>query len=199
MESEVHALRKENKSLKASVQECRRYSCRWFLKLHGVAEKDNEDVRSVVLNILGKIAPGVGDGLQDSVDVVHRLGPKRTDGKTRSIIILFSQRRIRDIIWSAAKDKQFNNSIINLTKELFTGSTRDYKKNWEFFKYKARYIAVKRSKELKNIKHKTDSELVNRLNVLLAKDKITEEEDMEIKKFNLEFDRAYLEMAKGAY
>ncbi|CAM4577146.1 unnamed protein product [Leuciscus chuanchicus] len=107
MESEVHALRKENKSLKASVQECRRYSWRWFLKLHGVAEKDNEDVRSVVLNILGKIAPGVGDGLQDSVDVVHRLGPKRTDGKTRSIIILFSQRRIRDIIWSAAKGCKF--------------------------------------------------------------------------------------------
>ncbi|XDV29606.1 hypothetical protein PO909_032701 [Leuciscus waleckii] len=56
-------------------------------------------------------------------------------------------------------------------------------------------------KEVRNLKilNKTDSELVNRLNVLLAKDKITEEDDMEIKKFNLEFDRAYLEMAKGAY
>lgn len=75
LESEVHVLRKENKSLKASVQECRRYSWRWFLKLHGVAEKDNEDVQSVVLNILGKIAPGVGEGLQDSVDVMHRLCP----------------------------------------------------------------------------------------------------------------------------
>jgi len=106
MESEVRALRKENKSLKASVQECRRYSWRWFLKLHGVAEKDNEDVRNVILNVLGKIAPGV-DGLQDSVDVVHRLGPKRADGKNRSIIILFSQRRIRDIIWSAAKGCKF--------------------------------------------------------------------------------------------
>lgn len=75
LESEVHVLRKENKSLKASVQECRRYSWRRFLKLHGVAEKDNEDVQSVVLNILGKIAPGVGEGLQDSVDVMHRLCP----------------------------------------------------------------------------------------------------------------------------
>jgi len=97
------------------------------------------------------------------------------------------------------KDKKFNDSIINLTKELFTGVIRDYKTNWEFFKYKARYIAVKRSKEIKDIKHKSDSELVNRLNVLLAKDKITEEEDLEIKKLSLEFDRAYLELAKGAY
>lgn len=107
LETEVHALRKENKSLKASVQECRRYSWRWFLKLHGVAEKDSEDVRSVILNILGRIAPGVGVELQDSVDIVHRLGPKRTDGKSRSIIILFSQHRIRDIIWSAAKGCKF--------------------------------------------------------------------------------------------
>ncbi|ROL48896.1 hypothetical protein DPX16_2239 [Anabarilius grahami] len=107
LESEVRTLREENKTLRASVQECRRYGWRWFLKLHGVAEKDNEDVRNVALNVLEKIAPGVGDGLQDSVDVVHRLGPKRADGKARSIIILFSQRRIRDIIWGAAKGCKF--------------------------------------------------------------------------------------------
>lgn len=107
LESEVRALRKENKTLKASVQECRRYSWRWFLKLHGIAEKDNEDVQNVVLNVLEKIAPGVGDGLQNSVDVVHRLGLMRADGKARSIIILFSQRRIRDIIWGAAKGCKF--------------------------------------------------------------------------------------------
>lgn len=69
------------------------------------------------------------------------------------------------------------------------------------FKYKARYIAVKRSKEIKikkDIKHQTDSDLINRLNVLPAKDKITEEEHLEIKKLNLAFDRTYLELARGA-
>ncbi len=107
LESEIHALRKENKSLKTSVQECSRYSWKWCLKLHGIAEKDREDVRSVVTNILEKIAPGIGDRLQDSVDIAHRLRPKRADGKARSIIILFSVRRIRDMIWGAAKGCKF--------------------------------------------------------------------------------------------
>lgn len=63
----------------------------------------------------------------------------------------------------------------------------------------ARYIAVKRRKELKEIKNQIDSELVNRTNILLAKDNITKEEDFEIKELNLEFDKAFLELAKGAY
>uniref|UniRef100_A0A3B3QRX8 B box-type domain-containing protein n=1 Tax=Paramormyrops kingsleyae TaxID=1676925 RepID=A0A3B3QRX8_9TELE len=49
LESEVQALKNENKSMKAGVQECSRYSWRWCLKLHGVAEKESEDVRSVAL------------------------------------------------------------------------------------------------------------------------------------------------------
>ncbi|XP_059424804.1 ribonuclease inhibitor-like [Carassius carassius] len=64
-----------------------------------VVDKDGEDVRSMVLNILNKIAPGIGDGLQDSVDVAHCLGPKRA----RSITTLFPLRRISDMIWGAAK------------------------------------------------------------------------------------------------
>lgn len=107
LESEIHSIRKENKSVKASLQDCSRYSWKWCLKLHGVADKDGEDVRSVVLNILKKIAPGIGDELNDSVDVAHRLGPKRADGKARSIIILFSLRRIRDLIWGAARSCKF--------------------------------------------------------------------------------------------
>lgn len=107
LESELRTLKEENKSLKANIQDQKRYTWRWFLKLHGVAEKDAEDIRRVVLDILERIVPGIGDRLQDSVDVIHRLGPKRTDGKARSIIILFSLRRIRDIIWSAAKGCTF--------------------------------------------------------------------------------------------
>lgn len=42
-----------------------------------------------------------------------------------------------------------------------------------------------RSNELKEIKNQIDSELVNRINILLAKDNITEEEDLEIKELNL--------------
>ncbi len=90
-------------SLKTSVQECRRYSWKWILKLHGVAEKYGEDIRSVVINILGEVTSGIADRTQNSVDVAHHLGPKQADGTARSIIILFSLQRTRDVIWNAAK------------------------------------------------------------------------------------------------
>ncbi len=61
------------------------------------------------------------------------------------------------------KDQTFYDSILKLIKELFTNLNGDYKKTWEFFKYKARYIAVKRSKEILKSKHQTDSELINNL------------------------------------
>ncbi len=101
LESELQRLREE--SLKTSVHECRRYSWNWCLKLHGVAEKDGEDVRSVVINTLGKVTSGIADRTQNSIDVAHHLGPKQADGTARSIIILFSLRRTRDLIWNAAK------------------------------------------------------------------------------------------------
>lgn len=71
--------------------------------MHGAAEKDGEDARSVVVNIIEKITPVIGAGLQECVDVAHCLGQKHSDGKARSIIILFSLRRIRGLVWAAAK------------------------------------------------------------------------------------------------
>lgn len=135
LESEVQALKNENKSMKAGVQESSRYSWRWCLKLHGVAEKESEDVRSVVLNVLEKVAPGIGDRLQDSVDVAHRLGPKRSEGKARSIIILFSLRRIRDMVWSAAKGCKFlRENRLHLSEPLSPDDRAAWDKLWPLVK-----------------------------------------------------------------
>ncbi len=35
------------------------------------------------------------------------------------------------------KDTKFNDSIINLAKELFTNMHNGYKERWEYFKYKS--------------------------------------------------------------
>ncbi|KAK7881536.1 hypothetical protein WMY93_029945 [Mugilogobius chulae] len=48
-----------------------------------------------------KIAPDLK--LEEAVDIVHRLG-KRVDGRNRNIVILFSQRRIKEELWKRTKD-----------------------------------------------------------------------------------------------
>lgn len=103
IDGEIKTWKEENKSLKTGLYECRRYSWRWLLKLHGVKEKAGEDPRSVVIDIFGKMAPDIRDGLNDGVDIAHRLGPAKNDGKARAIIVMFSLRRLRDTIWRAAR------------------------------------------------------------------------------------------------
>ncbi len=104
---EIEQLKKENRILRAGVAENKRYSYRWTLKIHGVKEEMNEDVRAVAINILGKVALGLHEYLQEGVDIVHRLDPKRKDGSHRSLIILFALRRVRDAVWKSAKGCSF--------------------------------------------------------------------------------------------
>ncbi len=62
------------------------------------------------------------------------------------------------------KDTKFNDSIINLAKELFTNMHNGYKERWEYFKYKSRLIAIIICKELKASRLQTKSILLCRLN-----------------------------------
>ncbi len=64
------------------------------------------------------------------------------------------------------KDTKFNDSIINLAKELFTNMHNGYKERWEYFKYKSRLIAIKKCKckELKASRLQAESILLCRLN-----------------------------------
>lgn len=71
---------------------------------------------------------------------------------------------------SLLKDASFNDSIKNLLSDIFSKKTEDsYKVKWEFFKYKARQIAIRRSKDLKASKNKNIYELLNKINILLQK------------------------------
>uniref|UniRef100_A0AAV2LVS4 Uncharacterized protein n=1 Tax=Knipowitschia caucasica TaxID=637954 RepID=A0AAV2LVS4_KNICA len=81
VQSEIVKLKEENRLLKTAVEECKRYSRRWSLKLHGLKGNVNEDVRKEVILVLGKVAPGL--------QVYLRMDdPKRTDGSNRPVILL---------------------------------------------------------------------------------------------------------------
>lgn len=135
IDGEIKTLKEENKSLKAGLYECRRYSWRWLLKLHGVKEKAGEDPRSVVIDIFGKMAPDTRDGLNDGVDIAHRLGPARDDGKARTIIVMFSLRRLRDTIWRAARRcKYLDDNGLRLTEPLSPEDRAAREKLWPLVK-----------------------------------------------------------------
>ncbi len=113
IDGEIQSLKEENKSLKSGLYECRCYSWRWLLKLHGVREKEGEDIRMVAIDICGRVAPGIRDGLNQGVEIAHRLG------KARAIIILFAFRRVRDAVWRAARRCKFlEDNGLRLTEPL---------------------------------------------------------------------------------
>ncbi len=94
------------------------------------------------------------------------------------------------------KDTKFNDSIINLAKELFTNMHNGYKERWEYFKYKSRLIAIKICKELKASRLQTKSILLCRLNELLSKENVSEEEKLESNKIHFQINELYLDSAK---
>ena len=62
-----------------------------------------------------------------------------------------------------------------------------------------RSIAIKRGKELKALKNKTETELLNKIGLLLSKSNLSSEEELEVKEIQLKTDQIYIEIAKGAF
>ncbi|XP_023814979.1 uncharacterized protein LOC111948013 [Oryzias latipes] len=90
------------------ISQLESYSRRWNLKLRGLAEKENQNVRQEVIQICQSVLPEAKDKLPDVVDTVHRLGPKRpNNNQPRGIIIQFTARIHRDAVWRAAKKSAF--------------------------------------------------------------------------------------------
>lgn len=82
------------------------YSRRWNLRLHGVPEREQDDVRRRVIEVCQHILQEDKDKLQNTIDTVHRLGRKQPN-KARGIILQFSSRFYRDAVWRAAKESTF--------------------------------------------------------------------------------------------
>ncbi|KAJ7997822.1 hypothetical protein DPEC_G00216120 [Dallia pectoralis] len=104
LESQSELLEKENRELKERVREQERYKMRWCLKLKGIKEKNEENIRTDIIHLFAKIAPDIDmRQLEDAVDIVHRIGRKE-DNKNRHVVILFARRLVREEIWRRSKD-----------------------------------------------------------------------------------------------
>lgn len=87
-----------------------RHSRRQNLRLHGVPEEGREQLKKTITDLCRLIVPpdtaGMGSAAFPVIDVCHRLGPRRTDNRPRSIIIRFHCRAIRDLVWEGSKSAE---------------------------------------------------------------------------------------------
>lgn len=102
-EREVSALKKDNAELMDRVLEMERYKRRWNLRIRGIKEKEGENTRGMVADLMIKIFPTWAPNINHIVDSAHRLG-RREENKTRQVIVQFTQRIHRDAIWKMTKD-----------------------------------------------------------------------------------------------
>ncbi len=95
-----------NKELKERIREQERYKMRWCLKIKGLTEKKDENIRSDVIQLLNKIAPDMEERqLEEAIDIVHRVG-RKDDIRKRHIVVLFVRRHVKEEIWRRCKDSQ---------------------------------------------------------------------------------------------
>ncbi len=106
LEKHNEYLNKENKDLKERMREQEQYKMRWCLKLKGLQEKNEENIRADIIQLCTKLVPDKDTKqLEEATDIVHRVGRKE-DNCTRQVVILFAKRLVKEEIWRRSKDSQ---------------------------------------------------------------------------------------------
>ncbi len=118
---DVAELKKENAYLKVqciefqgrisemeqNIYDAERYNRRWNLRLYGVHEKSDENIKATVKDICRYVFPEAHHtSVIDGVDVVHRIGrlkDARESSTPRPVIIRFLSRSARDLVWKLSK------------------------------------------------------------------------------------------------
>ncbi|KAJ0058777.1 hypothetical protein NL108_000480 [Boleophthalmus pectinirostris] len=103
LETKVEILEKENLVLRQTTTEQESYSRHWNLRIKGMKEKPNENIREKVVNLLQKVAPHWARIMEEAVDTVHRNGRKE-EKRTRPVIIQFVKRQHQVGIWKLTKE-----------------------------------------------------------------------------------------------
>nr|XP_023868738.1 GEM-interacting protein-like [Salvelinus alpinus] len=109
VEKGVEKVDKNNNVYHRRLTDLEQYTRRWNLRLYGLPEVENEDVRGEAIRICQEVMPAEKNKVGDTIDVVHRLGKKQqqNDSRPTGIIILFTARFYRDAVWKAARKNAF--------------------------------------------------------------------------------------------
>lgn len=107
------------------------YTRRWNLRIHGIPEKDKENVRQEIIDVCQQILPQFKEKFPDVIDVAHRLGRVHPHSKGRGILFRFTSRFYRDAVWRAAKDADFlTKNRLKITEDLSSADRAKRLKLW---------------------------------------------------------------------
>ncbi len=114
--------------MKSECDEHARYKRKWNLRVTSLPEKDDENVREMVIGILTRIITVSVERLLDTVDTVHRLGKRESattsNNVSRVVNIQFGMRMIRDEVWKKSKDARLCKDLHISFKEDFSKEDR---------------------------------------------------------------------------
>ncbi len=134
VEGRVLELEKPVKMLEQRMDESESYSRRVNLRLYGVPESKDENVRLQTVKICQSVLPEEfrqfrqfrNSRLSSVIDIAHRLGQKSTAGsRPRPIIIQFTSRMMRNEVWKRAKISTYLKANGFLFKEDFSKGDRE--------------------------------------------------------------------------
>ncbi len=136
VEGRVLELEKPVKMLEQRMDESESYSRRVNLRLYGVPENKDENVRLQTVKICQSVLPEESSRLSSVIDIAHRLGQKSTaDSRPRPIIIQFTSRMMRNEVWKRAKISTYLKANGFLFKEDFSKGDRERRsKLWPLVK-----------------------------------------------------------------
>lgn len=106
-------LEKKVKEMNTKSNDQERYSRRWCLRLYGLSEQTNENMKMRVMEVCKALVSDMDKRVvADGLDVAHRLGRLKTsdDGrrvKPRPVIVRFVSRTARDLIWKNSKNNEY--------------------------------------------------------------------------------------------
>lgn len=129
LKNSCETLKKKVDDLEQKVNETDRYSRRHNLRLHGVPEKDDANIKAQVQDICRAVLPVADAGMvAAAVDVAHRIGRLKDGGKDqppRPVIIRFMSRTARDALWRGSKANSYLKNHRLHFKEDLTAADRD--------------------------------------------------------------------------
>jgi len=131
-ESLIEACKVNTDKAEQRVSQLEAYSRRWNLKLYGLEENDQQDLRHEFIQICLRLLPEAKTKLPDAIDVVHRLGPRKPGNiQPRGVIARFSSRFYRDAVWRSAKNSGFlKTKNLKLAEDLSAEDREKRKKLW---------------------------------------------------------------------
>ncbi|CAL8292630.1 unnamed protein product [Arctogadus glacialis] len=94
--------------LELKLNDAERYQRRWNLRLHGIPEEKQVNIKAKVINICCSMVPDAHAKIREDIDIVHRLGRYQENmRRSRTTIIRFTNRFTRDLLWKTTKTCEY--------------------------------------------------------------------------------------------